>query len=86
MRLVRLNEQRRSMPCYCGHRDEEILNDIKRGAIPDEALVNNCCYKTICKVRGTYFSQSDYEEYAETWSEICRKKGYLQQRHNSRGF
>lgn len=68
--------------CYCDNSDVEILNDLKRGSIPDEALVNSCCWRRICQVRGRYFEEVD----DETWRDICRERGYLRRRQNPRGF
>ena len=68
--------------CYCGVSDEEILSALKEGSVPDEALVFSCCWKNICRVRGLFFNLVS----AETWTEICRRRGYIQQRQNPRGF
>ena len=68
--------------CYCNLADEEILDDLKDGSVPDEALVFSCCWKNICRVRGLSFGQVP----DETWTEICRRRGYIQQRENPRGF
>lgn len=68
--------------CICQRDDEEILGWIQSEALPDEALVNTCCWKRICQVRGRNFSQVD----EETWSNICFKRGYLFGRQNPRGF
>jgi hypothetical protein len=42
--------------CYCNHPDEEVLRDLKKGSIPDEALVFSYCWKNICRVRGLFFN------------------------------
>ena len=68
--------------CYCDGSDREILVDIERGVIPDEALVNGCCWKRVCQVRGRNFDFVD----PEAWREICRERGYLFGRQNPRGF
>lgn len=68
--------------CYCETPEAEILDDIKREAIPDDALVNECCWRRICQVRGWYPNDIG----PETWSEICRKRGCLHSRENPRGF
>jgi hypothetical protein len=68
--------------CYCKLPDQEVLADLKEGSIPDEALVFSCCWKNICRVRGLFFNFVP----PETWIEICRKRGYIQQRENPRGF
>jgi hypothetical protein len=67
---------------YCHLPDEEILADLKEGSIPDEALVYSCCWKNICRVRGLYFNLVP----PDVWIEICRRRGYIQQRENPRGF
>ncbi len=77
--------------CYCETPQKQVLADLKHGSIPDEALLRDCCYKWICKVRGTSRfglpdGSPDYEKEAEAWSELCRKKGYLRSRQNPRGF
>jgi hypothetical protein len=41
---------------YCDNNDETILSDLKHQAVPDEALVRNCCWKRISQVRGRSFS------------------------------
>jgi hypothetical protein len=68
--------------CYCETRDTEILNDIRHEPIPEDALVNGCCWRRICQVRGRPFNKID----ADTWTEVCRKRGYLFRRENPRGF
>ena len=68
--------------CYCNLPDEEILADLKEDSIPDEALVYSCCWKNICRVRGKSFHLVPHE----TWTEICRRRGYIQRRENPRGF
>jgi len=77
--------------CYCDTPQKQVLADLKHGSIPDEALVRSCCYRWICKVRaifrfGLSDGSSDWEQEAEAWSELCRKKGYLRSRQNPRGF
>jgi hypothetical protein len=67
---------------YCGRSDTDILRDIIRGCIPEDALVSGCCWQRICEVRGRNFNQVD----AETWREICKERGYLFGRQNPRGF
>jgi hypothetical protein len=61
--------------CYCSAPDNDILEDLKTGSVPDEALVNSCCWKNICRVRGRFFGQVP----DDTWTEICRRRGYIQQ-------
>ena len=77
--------------CYCETPQTQVLTDLEHGSIPDEALMNNCCFKWICEVKarcrfGLSDGSSDWEEEAEAWIELCRKKGYLRQRQNPRGF
>ena len=72
--------------CYCDSNSSSILNDIKRDTIPNEALARDCCWREICRVRGSLFSSSDYETYNELWREISAKRGYLRTRQNPRGF
>ena len=73
---------RTSVECYCNSSYQEILSDLKEGALPDDALVLGCCWRTICRVRGLYFNLVD----PQVWTEICRRRGYIQQRENPRGF
>lgn len=69
--------------CYCSSTDEDnILSDILRGDVPDDALVQGCCWRRICQVRGCNINQID----DSAWKEICRKRGYLTSRANPRGF
>ncbi len=68
--------------CYCNLSESEVLNDLKAGSVPEDALLNQCCWRTICRVRGLHFSSID----PETWREICQHRGYIQQRENPRGF
>lgn len=68
--------------CYCKSSYEEILNDIKGGSPPDEALLRSCCWSAICRVRGMYFNMID----PEIWRDICQRRGYIRQRENPRGF
>ena len=72
------------MACYgyCRKSEASILGDIKRGGIPSEALVNSCCWRRICQVRGLHFNEID----DETWRDICRQRGYVFARENPRGF
>lgn len=65
--------ERERLACYCRYPDIEILNNIVRGDIPEEALIMGCCWKRICQVRGRGFSFID----AEIWREICRRRAYL---------
>jgi hypothetical protein len=77
-------EKEQPMSCYgyCRRSESSILSDIKRGGIPSEALVNSCCWKRICQVRGLHFNEID----DETWRDICRQRGYVFARENPRGF
>jgi hypothetical protein len=68
--------------CYCSLSDEEILIALKDASVPDEALVFSCCWKNICRVRGLFFNLVP----ADAWTEICRRRGYIQRRENPRGF
>ena len=68
--------------CYCSVSDEEILSALKEGSVPDEALVYSCCWRNICRVRGLFFNLVS----AETWVQICQRRGYVQQRENPRDF
>ena len=76
------SNRRTTLGCYCNLSESEILSDLKAGSVPEEALVNQCCWRTICRVRGLNFNSID----PETWRETCQKRGYIQQRENPRGF
>jgi hypothetical protein len=76
------SNRKSTVGCYCNLPESEILADLKVGSVPDEALVNGCCWRTICRVRGLNFNAVD----PETWREICQRRGYVQQRENPRGF
>jgi hypothetical protein len=68
--------------CYCDRTDAEILQDLQRGRMPEEALLNGCCWIRICEVRGRNFNSIDPED----WIRICTERGYLFARENPRGF
>jgi hypothetical protein len=69
--------------CYCNiHSNEEILEDIVDETVPDEALVNNCCWRRICRARGLQTWRVDNEK----WRQLCARRGYLFSRQNPRGF
>jgi hypothetical protein len=67
--------------CYCYENEAEILSDIVFDIVPDDALVNSCCWRRICRVRGLHFNQVD----ADLWRGLCTRRGYLYGRQNSRG-
>jgi len=68
--------------CYCNTTAAETFNDLQHGTVPEDARVNSCCWRWICKVRGWFFTAID----AEIWREICQKRGYLLARQNPRGY
>lgn len=68
--------------CYCSTNADDTLKDLQNGSIPEDALVNSCCWRWICTVRGRFFPFVN----AETWHELCQKRGYLFGRQNPRGF
>jgi hypothetical protein len=67
---------------YCDQDDSEIFTDLENDSIPDDALVNACCWKKICQVRGRNPKAID----VESWTEVSRRRGYVQNRQNPRGF
>ena len=68
--------------CYCDNEDWDILNDTRNGSVPSDALVQSCCWRRVCQVRGR-----NYHLVApETWEQICRERGYSFARENPRGF
>jgi len=68
--------------CYCEQPEDNILQDLLRGSIPEDALVRTCCWKQVCRVRGRNYNSVD----PETWKEICQSRGYILGRENHRGF
>ncbi len=76
--------------CYCDNSDEAILRDIQGQAVPDDALVRDCCWSRISQVRGRTFMGSEstpvWDPEGDIWKELCRKRGYLYARQNPRGF
>jgi len=67
----------------CGHfAQQELLADLQRCSLPAEALTRNCCWSEICRIRA--MSQPPID--AESWREICARRGYLLARQNPRGF
>jgi hypothetical protein len=76
--------------CYCDGDDEVILADLIRQGVPEEALPRTCCWSRISQVRGRTFSGSEktpsWDPDGDIWTELCRKRGYLQGRQDPRGF
>jgi hypothetical protein len=68
--------------CYCEKHRWEILRDIENKSLPDEALTNICCWKTICSAKSRNQDVID----SDTWSTICTQRGYLLRRLNARGY
>lgn len=68
-------------PCYCDTSPQIILKDLLEGTIPDEALVRDCCWKEICRVRGSNVDAADSEQ----WRELCRRRGLLLASHDPWG-
>ena len=68
--------------CYCDLPFPKILSEIIGKTVPDEALILSCCWITICRVRGPdmHLVSSD------VWSELCRRRVYVQRRENPRDF
>ncbi len=68
--------------CYCDVPFPTILTEIIGETVPDEALILSCCWITICRVRGPdmHLVSSD------VWSELCRRRVYVQRRENPRDF
>lgn len=67
---------------YCSTSELQIVKNINEVAMPVDALTEDHCWKTICRVRGRNVSKVD----AESWSELCTERGYLLRRQKSRGF
>lgn len=68
--------------CYCHVNEYTVLRDLVAGSVPEDALVYSCCWRHICRVRGSNFGMVA----EETWREICQRRGYLRERENPRGF
>jgi hypothetical protein len=68
--------------CYCGTPEKRVIQDIRTGSVPADALMEDHCWRTICRVRGGNISQIP----PQAWSELCQKRGYLQNRQNPRGY
>ena len=69
--------------CYCEEHDlDRIFDALYGGLIPDDALVKRCCWKKICKARSTDI----YKIGDLPWQELCKRRGYLLNRQNPRGF
>ncbi len=67
----------------CGHySQEELLGDLLRCSLPSEALVRDCCWSEICRIRALSRPSID----PETWRELCATRGYLRSRQNPRGM
>src|ERR1700681_3749970 len=63
-----------STNCYCSSTGtKSILGDIQRASIPGSALVTECCWRTICRVR----AQNPNEVEPEVWVEICTTRANL---------
>ena len=68
---------------YCNNNESLVLSNIESINMPNDALIEACSWRRICQVRGKNFSQVD----PNTWSDICRKRGYLlYSRFNYRGY
>lgn len=67
---------------YHLQKEAEILSDLQNGTVPAGALVQSCCWKEICRVRGLNIGRVR----PETWVELCGQRGYLMGRQNPRGF
>lgn len=67
--------------CYCDKPEQEILGDLKRGSVPDEALLRSCCWRKIRQVRGNRFHEID----DGTWNTLCDKRVQLNARRNPAG-
>jgi hypothetical protein len=77
--------------CYCETSDNGILNDLAFQAVPNDALVSNCCWKRISQVRGRTVSGPEktpsWDPDGEIWKALCRTRGHLLQfRQDPHGF
>ena len=67
---------------YHLRKETEILADLRNGTVPADALVQSCCWKEICRVRGRNLSLVR----PQAWVKLCKQRGYLNSRQNPRGF
>ncbi|MBN1943491.1 MAG: hypothetical protein JW849_09395 [Phycisphaerae bacterium] len=51
----------------------EILDDIQHENVPDNALLDAQCWRTICDVQARYPRDVD----PDIWKELCRRRGQL---------
>jgi hypothetical protein len=59
--------------CYCEKAEKEILADLQKAAVPDEALLRECCWKKVRQVRGKRFQEiSDL-----MWTKLCDRRVQL---------
>src|SRR3712207_5269608 len=59
------------MSCWCKRSEATILDHLKAGSFPPEALRTHCCWKRICQVYGFHFKEVDEDD----WQAICRQRG-----------
>lgn len=59
--------------CYCDKTDEEVIEDFIFETNPDESLLEDCCWRHICAVRGRHPQEFD----APQWRELCRRRGLV---------
>jgi hypothetical protein len=68
----------RPIDCYCSTPELQVISDVNAVAVPADALVERHCWKRVCQVRGLHFGEVD----AQSWSELCAKRGYLLRRYD----
>jgi hypothetical protein len=59
--------------CYCDLLASQLLDDLKRGTVPAEALTRSCCWEEVCRVR--QWNLGDISD--DDWGELCTRRGHL---------
>lgn len=75
---LRTKAPSKASDCYCSTPVQQVISDVNAVAVPADALLERHCWSRICQVRGLNFTRID----AESWSELCTKRGYLLRRRN----
>lgn len=63
----------RTDDCLCNAPRAGILDALLSETLPDSALTNYCCWRTICRVRGFWMCSID----GALWERTCRRRGTL---------
>jgi hypothetical protein len=82
IKKIRISHRLGVAMCICSWDDIDIMDCLINESLPDEALLNSCCWRRICQVRGRNSSGVGYKR----WVDLCARRGYLLYRENPRGF